>query len=120
MKTSKVKIKAGILGPEEVVVDGEDITEKVVGVTFRSADKNVNEVWIELAPELDVESEAVVKVSNQIDTREIMGTFVEWLERVDPGELEQSALGLYGMNEDGPYAEKVLQVLINMVKSGVE
>ena len=119
MGSSKVKIKSGPIGIDSVELDGEDISDKVgaISVSAGAGPGDLTQIHITTIGETELEVEGAVYIHDgQANQTEAAKGFAEWLESRDPQELETQALALFGMNEEEPFAAKILQILAEMVR----
>jgi len=87
----------------QVEVNDQDVTPLIAGVQYRHHDGTLPEVFLTIrSGETQLEGEGVVHImSPDTDHGQIVCDF---LERIDPEELEQAALSGLGLGENGTQA----------------
>ena len=121
MTTSSVQIKGGPVGLDEVVINGQDVSSQLTAVTVvAESPQSVNQVHLTAIADVNLDIEGAVYVHDGVSAKKIAGAVVEWLNTRNAREIEAEALGRFGMNDDEPFAAKVLGVLADMASEAGE
>jgi hypothetical protein len=112
---SKVEIQQGPDGKGSIIVDGQDVSEKVSGVAYEGKVGSVPQVHLTLVPDAELEIQGEVFVHSLNDREAVMKSLEQWLRTRDPQAIETEALSRMGLSESGPFSARVLEVLADMV-----
>lgn len=109
MGLSRFSIDVGAGGRGHVLINGEDVADRVRRVTVDSVASEVPKIYLEMQGEGHIEGEGIVNVVQDLDQRQVVA---EFLGNLDPGSLESAALfKMGGLGEGLTTGEAFLEVL---------
>lgn len=91
-KTSRVSIDLGPTGSGSVFLDGADISDRVAGVTIAAGHGRPTRVVLELTEGSDVTGIAEGELDEVAAPASAREAIVEFLESIDPAELDAASL----------------------------
>lgn len=103
MSTKRVKIEADVIGRGKMSIDGVDVSEIVQGVSVGVFRGMPTEIIVQFVP-----GDVQIDVEGAIG---LMSKEAQFLEHLDPREVDQEAMNRMEFGEDRTLTELVIEVL---------
>lgn len=104
MPLARIRVYLDATGPQSVLVNGEDVVDRVAEVGLKASPGQPPELWLMHRGELDLEGDGIVKVA-LVEQGAVSASdsdvICEFLDSIDPAELETRALESLGLGDAG-------------------
>lgn len=118
MPLPRIRLYADATGPKSVLINGEEVIHRISEVGMKFPPHAPAELWVMHRGELDIEGEGIVRVvSEQPTDVDEAAVICDFLDSIDPAELEQTALENLGLGESNA-TDAMIEVLKRWARDG--